>query len=147
MLEITLRIFGLVMKINILRWNSRIFGITIPLLLGILACNLGGLSAAEEVIGALPAYPDANLIEEFTTGYPDSIPSVGEIYLTEADTDEIINFYSEEMQLAGWEVIEISDSDDNGVFDQIIFVQDTWRCRIRVFEEQPNRFIIRVNKL
>lgn len=133
-------------KIN-LRRNSRIFMLAIPIFLGIFACKLGGLTAAEEVIRALPKYSDADLVDEFTTGYPDSIPSAGEIYLTEADTIEIINFYSEQMQLAGWEIIEIFDSDDNGVIDQVIFVQDVWRCRIRVFEEQPNRFIIRVNKL
>jgi len=110
----------------------------------VLACQLGGLGQGQKVIQTLPVYPDARLTDEFSTSYPDSTPSTGVIYLVDAEPDEIIAFFIREMSLAGWELINVLDSDGN-IDDQMRFEKDSWECFIQVYENDPNRYIMRVS--
>ena len=122
-----------------------LFLISVIVLIGI-ACRIAGLGISQKVIKDLPVYPNATLVNEFTTSLPDSTPSAGAIYQVDADPQEIIAYYTEQMPLDGWEVINTSDTTSDEIDDQVIFENSNFRCRIQVLERDPKGYIIRITQ-
>lgn len=118
-----------------------LFGIsaTLPMF----ACSLGWEKNAVEMAKSIPVHPDSEFINEFVTSYPSSSPGAGIIYEASADRQELLDFYLEQMEQEGWEILSVDADSPYKSVPYIISAQnEKWLCQVIITSSTHSQITI-----